>query len=135
MSDSSIATVLWFCTGPVWLTVWRACARAGIRLGSTLQRDAIVAARTGTGLPAPTLLADVRVPRSGLTTMIAVALFLPVLYATATTTTIGPIGTWWGLAAGLGIGGALVSSWEGLGVGKRRQVALDTSRSGGNARM
>jgi hypothetical protein len=135
MSDSTIATVLWVCTGGVWLTVWRACARGGIRLGATLLRDAIVAARRGTGLPAPIPLADVRVPRSGLATMIAVALFLPVLYATSTTRTIDPIGAWWGVAAGLGIAGALISSWEGLGIGRRRQAALGTAGSGGDARI
>jgi len=66
--------------------------------------------------------------------MIAVALFLPVPYATSTTT-IDPIGTWWGVAAGLGIAGALISSWEGLGIGRGRQAALRTARSGGDARI
>jgi hypothetical protein len=123
MSDSSTAAILWMITGAAWLTVWRACVRAGIRTGATLHRDAIIAATRGSGLTPPTLVADASIARAGLAAMISVALVVPLLYA-ASPSALDPIGTWWGVASGAGIAGALISAWEGVRIGWRRQAAV-----------
>ena len=133
MSDSSTVAALWVGTGVVWMAVWRASARAGIRSGAALQRDTTVAAVRRLGLPAPTVIVDVGVPRSGLAAMIAAAVVLPLLYATSSSG-LDPIGTWFGVAAGVGIAGALVSGWEGACIGMRRQAALTAAGSANDAR-
>ena len=122
MSDSSMVAALWVGTGMVWLAVWRASARAGIRLGAALQMDTTVAAARRLAQPAPTAIADVSVPRSGLAVMIAAAVVLPLVYATSSSV-LDPIGIWFGVATAVGIAGALVSVWEGAGIGIRRQAA------------
>lgn len=133
MFDSSTVAALWVGTGMVWLVVWRASARAGIRHGAALQRDATVAAARRLGQPAPTAIADVSIPRSGLAVMIAAAVVLPLLYATSSSV-LDPVGIWFGVAAAVGIAGALGSVWEGISIGRRRQAALTAAGSARDAR-
>jgi hypothetical protein len=130
MSDSSMVAALWFGTGMVWLAVWRASARAGIRLGAALKRNATVAAARRIAQPAP--IAEVCIPRSGLAAMIAAAVVVPLIYATSSSV-LDPIGIWFGVAAGAGIAGALASAWEGAGIGIRRQAALTVAGSARDA--
>jgi hypothetical protein len=92
--------------------VWRASARAGIRHGAALERDATVNATRRLGQPALIPIANAFVPRSGLAAMIAAAVVLALLYATSSSV-LDPVGTWFGVASGVGIAGALVSAWEG----------------------
>jgi hypothetical protein len=61
------------------------------------------------------------------------AVVLPLLYATSSSV-LDPIGIWFGVAAGVGIAGALVSVWEGIIIGRRRQAALTAAGSARDAR-
>ena len=133
MSDSSTVAELWVGTGMVWLAVWRASARAGIRRGAALLMDTTVAAARRLAQPAPTAIADISVPRSGLVVMIAAAVVLPLVYATSSSV-LDPIEIWFEVAAGVGIAGALVSVWEGIEIGIRRQAALTVAGSAKDAR-
>ena len=131
MSDSSMVAALWFGTGIVWLAVWRASARAGIRLGAALERDTTAAAARRIAQPAP--IADVCIPRSGFAAMIAAAVVVPLMYATSPSV-LDPVGVWFGVATGVGIAGALASAWGGVGIGIRRQAALTVAGSAGDVR-
>ena len=128
MSDSTIATYLWVFTGIIWIGLWRACARLGIRTGATLQRAAGEAARLAANRPPSDVLVDDSIPRSGRAAIILGAVLVAYIYGTQTTPDLDPIRIWWEIGPAVGTAGIVGCIWQGIGVGRRRQAVLDAKR-------